>query len=211
MGQAQTHVSSGDLGKRITWVQNDPITFLNARDASDAPFDLIVFANSLWYFSNPTQIGDTLALAGKHAKRVAIAEYSLHASPSVHPYAIPHIYAVFTQAALEVRKPLSKSNIRTVVGPKAITALATGAGLKLVLEDSFTPNSDVDDARWETGHVASDGFVVEINSTLANDERERYLALSLREAMLAAIADLPEGRKSIRMMDVWCAVFEKSE
>lgn len=211
LGQAQNHISEGSLGSRITWVQNDPISFLSSRPASEPPFDLIVFANSLWYFSSPSQIGDTLELAGKHSKRIAIAEYSLHASPSIHPTAIPHIYAAFTQAALEVRKPNSTSNIRTVVGPKAITALAEGVKLKLQKETTFTPAADVDDARWETGMVASASFLEEINTTLTENARERELALALREAMLAAIADLPEGRKSIRMMDVWCAIFERRE
>lgn len=147
-------------------------------------------------------------MAGKHAKRIAIAEYSLHASPSIHPNAIPHVYAAFTQAALEVRKTNSTSNIRTVIGPKGITSLAEAGGLKIVQETAFTPAAEVDDAIWETGEVASAGFLEQIETTLRENDRERQLVLALRDAMLAAIADIPEGRKAVRMMDVWCATFE---
>lgn len=191
-------------------MQNDPISFLESRAASEPAFDLIAFANSLWYFSSPSRIQSTLATAAKYAARVAIAEYTLHASPSLGPAAIPHVYAAFAQAALEMHKPTSVSNIRTVVDPKAITALATEANLKMVQEDSFIPAADVDDAHWETGIVRSAGFLEEVKTTLAENGRERALVLALREAMLASINDIPEGRKGIRMMDVWCAVFESA-
>lgn len=211
LGQAQSHISKGSFGPRITWVQNDPVSFLSSRDACESPYDVIVFANSLWYFSSPSQISSTLALAGQHAKRIAVAEYSLHAAPSAHINATPHVYAALAQAALEVRKPKSVSNIRTIVTPKRIISLAAEGKLILVRESMFTPAPDVDDARWETGFVASEEFRKEIDTTLADNARERELALALRETMLAAIADLPEGRKGLQMMDVWCGVFEKYE
>jgi hypothetical protein len=191
-------------------VQNDPISFLESRAASQPAFDLIVFANSLWYFSSPAQIQSTLATAAKHTNRVAIAEFSLHASPSLGPAAIPHVYAAFAQAALEVHKHTSISNIRTVVGPKAITALAAEVNLKIVQENTFTPAADVDDARWETGFVGSASFLSEVKTTLVENDRERAVALALREAMLASINDIPGGQRGVRVMDVWCAVFESA-
>lgn len=210
IGQAQSHISKGELGSRITWVQNNPISFLESRRASDPDFDLIVFAHSLWYFSSPEQIRSTLNAAARHATRIAIAEYSLHASPSVGPNAVPHVYAAFAQAALEVHKPKSISNIRTVVGPKAITAFAANAKLKIVQQATFTPAADVDDARWETGFVKGAGFLKEVRTILAKNDRERELALALRDAMLASISDIPEGSRGVRTMDVWCAVFENA-
>ncbi|KAF8316605.1 putative SAM-dependent methyltransferase [Clavulina sp. PMI_390] len=216
LGQAQGEISAGPLGSRITWIQEDPIKFLSSLSTSGSPaFDLIVFANSLWYFSSPAQIQSTLTAAAKHSKHIAIAEYSLHASPSLQPAgaALPHMYAAYAQGALEVYKPTSESNIRTVISPRAITSLAEQDGLlKLVKEELMTPAPEVDDARWETSRVASKAFVEEINETLKGDEhqRERNLVLSLRDSMLSAMADLPGGKKDIRMMDVWCATFQSS-
>lgn len=135
------------------------------------------------------------------------------------------MYAVFAQAALEVRKTAehSLSNIRTLVSPRAIKSLAeTGKPsssskaesavvpkLKLVSEGTFTPDPVVQDAMWEMGHVRSEGFLAEIEEVI-KDEREKELVMSLRDAVIAARDDLetPEGRTKPRMMDVWVGVFE---
>ena len=59
------------------------------------------------------------------------------------------MYAAFAQAALEVHKPTSTSisNIRTIIGPLAITALAAKENLTVVREAEFTPEKYVGDGR----------------------------------------------------------------
>jgi len=174
-------------------VQDNPISFLESRPTSEPAFDLVVFAHSLWYFSSPSQIQSTLAAAAKHASQIAVAEYNLHASSSIGPAAVPHLHAAFAQAALKVHKPTSISNIRTIIGPQAITALAAGANLTVVREDTFTPAADVDDARWEARIVVSSRFLEEVKTVLVEYDRERGLVLALRESMLASIKNVPEG------------------
>jgi len=200
------NTSEGKFGPCITWVQDDPISFLESQPTSEPAFDLVIFAHSLWYFSSPSQIQSTLAAAAKHTSRIVVAEYNLHASGRS---AVPHVYATFARAALEVHKPTSISNVRTVIGPWAITTLAAKANLRVVRESIFTPEEYVKDARLEAEIVSSRRFEEEVETVLVEHERERGLVLALRECMITSIdRDVPGGGRGIRTMDVWCAVLE---
>lgn len=196
LGQARAHLSSGRLGSRISWVQAEPLQFIASTEET---YDVAVLVHCLWYFSSPGLIAETLRALSKKATRIYIAEWSLTASS---PAAVPHVLAALTQASLECRKPTSKSNVRTVVSPNSIQAMAVSVGLELLHEISFAPR-DMLDGKWEVGAVREPAFVDEID-THVKDEREKAVVLALRDSMLASLEKVPDG---VQSMDVWCAVF----
>ena len=146
LGQAQAHLSQSTLGKQITWIQQSPLEYLSllARSRSTSTtstsasksFDAAVLAHCLWYFSSPSTILSTFHSIKTHSKRLLVAEWSLTAT---HSSAQPHVLAALTQAALESHKPYSDSNIRTVLGPKRLTELASACGWELQSEILLQP------------------------------------------------------------------------
>lgn len=120
------------------------------------------------------------------------------------------MYAAFAQAALEVHKPTSTSisNIRTIIGPLAITALAAKENLTVVREAEFTPEKYVDGGS-AAEIVWGSKFLEEVETVLVEHDRGRGLVLALRESMSRSIyADVPGAQAGIRTMDVWCALLE---
>ncbi|KDQ07406.1 hypothetical protein BOTBODRAFT_38816 [Botryobasidium botryosum FD-172 SS1] len=208
LGQAQAHLSSGPLGPRITWVQTDPISFARAaEEAAEPKYDVAVMALSLWYFSSPAQVRETLrALAGR-ARRVCIAEYALSATD---PAAVPHVLAALTQSALEAHKPTSTTNVRTVLSPVRIKALAAEVGLELVKEEIVVPVRGMFDGLWETNEVKKKSFEEEIVQTIA-DEKQRSVALALRDAMEASLKQIKDKDLKILTMDIWVGSFTAPE
>lgn len=204
LGQAQTFLREGPFGARITFIQADAIEFISSKHPSpaDPPYDFAILAQSSWYFSSPAQLQATLRALGSVARRVCIAEYALTAS---QPSAFPHVLAALTQAALECRKPVSESNIRTVLSPAGIRALASGAGLKLEEETTITPPAKMYDGRWEVSAVRNEAFVRTVQSEV-KDERERAVVLAMRDAVLASVSGLLKDVK-VSTMDVWVATF----
>lgn len=205
LGQAQDHLSSGPLGPRITWVQADPIEFLNSELASDDPkpkYDVAILAHSLWYFDSSVQVLDTLRAAAARAHRVCIAEYALSAS---EPAAVPHVFAALAQAALGAFNPYSTANIRTILSPTRIKELAAMVNLQHQKESLIVPHSNYWDGRWETNMVKDKAFETEINDLIA-DEKQSSAVRALRDATIASLGNLGEGVK-IRTMDVWIASF----
>ncbi|KIP07881.1 hypothetical protein PHLGIDRAFT_29844 [Phlebiopsis gigantea 11061_1 CR5-6] len=198
LGQAQSHLSSGRLGSRITWKQASPLTFL---EESTETYDVAVLAHCLWYFSSPEVIAQTLRLLAARAKKVCIAEWSLSTST---PGAQAHLLAVLTQASLECRKTETTSNVRTVVAPVRIKELAASAGLVLDHEGLVTPGEGVRDGGWEAGTVVSKAFEAEVQESV-KDERERSVVLALRDATVTSVAKLG-GAKNVMPMDVWAGV-----
>ncbi|KAF4622067.1 hypothetical protein D9613_009101 [Agrocybe pediades] len=203
--QAQQHITSGALGKRINWIAGDPLDVLSKDSSPATTYDIGILAHCLWYFSNPSVIRQTFERLGSTCKRVYVAEWALSASK---PTGLPHVFAALTQASLECRKPQSDSNVRTVSSPAAIRKLAEEAGLKMVKESTFTPNNGLLDGKWEVSAVASAGFVKEVEDNV-KDERERSVVFALRDSVLRSL-EAVGGRDSLTSMDVWCAVFERA-
>jgi hypothetical protein len=135
---------------------------------------------------------------------VCVAEWALCASV---PAAAPHVLAVLAQAAFECRNPASTSNVRTLLGPAPLTALATEAGLRLANEQTVVPPETMYDGRWEVAVVRDVAFVKKAEEVVEN-ERERAVVLALRDATLAAVAHL--GEQKVASMDVWVADFESA-
>ncbi|PPQ93055.1 hypothetical protein CVT25_011931 [Psilocybe cyanescens] len=205
VGEAHEHLSTTDLGPRINWIQADPLQVLPSTSTSPK-YDIAILAHCLWYFSSVSVIHETFRRLDTHCKQIYVAEWALSSS---HPAAEPHVLSALTQASLECRKPESQSNVRTVVSPAAIKKLAEEAGLKFVREGYISPKEGLLDGRWEVGSVASAGFVKEVED-IVKDERERSVIFALRDSMLRSLECVEGGRKGVRSMDVWCAVFEKA-
>lgn len=207
LGQAQNHISKGPLGGTIDWVQRLPLDYLSSLPSSSTPdskaFDATVLAHSLWYFSSHTLILDTFRALKQHSKRLLLAEWSLVAT---HPSAQPHVLAALAQAALECRKPQSRSNIRTVLGPKRLTELALAAGWQLESETRVQPTKGLSDGMWEISRCLSSSFEKEIEEYVG-DGRDRDVVFALRDACAASLEFVDGGRKGVKSMDVWVASF----
>ncbi|KAJ6540787.1 putative SAM-dependent methyltransferase [Mycena vulgaris] len=205
LGEAQATISAGALGARIAWVQAEPLAFLSTNP--EARWDAVVLAHSLWYFASPALIRETLQALAKHTQCVCIAEWSLDASAGGGG-AGTHVLAVLAQGALECRKPASESNVRTVVSPLRIKALAAEAGLVLREEARVVPGPGVYDGRWETEHALRDQFTEEVEKYV-KDEREKGVVWAMQDTVRASF-ESGGGRKGVRTMEGWVAVFESN-
>ncbi|KAJ7289348.1 putative SAM-dependent methyltransferase [Mycena rebaudengoi] len=203
LGEAHDVISAGPLGPRITWVQAEPLEFLEANP--EKTYDVAVLAHSLWYFASPVLILETLRVLAARARVVCIAEWSLSCAEGSN--ATPHVLAVLAQGVMECRKPASESNVRTVVSPARIKALAAEAGLVMQGEDTVTPGKGVLDGRWETQHALRPLFAEEVEE-FVKDEREKGVVYAMKDAVEAAVARVG-GVKEVRTMDGWVATFSK--
>ncbi|CAK5268752.1 unnamed protein product [Mycena citricolor] len=204
LGEAHDVITAGPLGSRITWIQDEPLAYLSSHP--DSQYDVVVLAHSLWYFASPSLIAETLRVLKKHARHICIAEWSL--SYGKGSSGETHVLAVLAQAALECRKPTSTSNVRTVVSPARIKALAAQAGLTLASEHLVAPGQGVHDGRWETQHVLSSGFLKEVEQFVL-DEREKDMVIAFKDSVAASV-DRIGGTKQVQSMDGWTATFESS-
>ncbi|KAJ5204566.1 uncharacterized protein N7498_005445 [Penicillium cinerascens] len=207
LGQAQSHISQGPLGSRITWVQQPPLDYLSSlpspSSSESKAFDATVLAHCLWYFASPELILSTFRALKQHSKRLLLAEWSLVAT---HPSAQPHVLAALTHVALECRKPNSDSNIRTVMGSKRLTELALAAGWQLESEAHVPGGEGLLDGQWEVSACLSSSFEQEVEEQVS-DERERAVILASRDACEASLECIQGGRKGVKAMDVWVASF----
>lgn len=204
LGEAQSHISQGPLGRQITWVQQSPQDYLSSLSGIDIrAFDATVLAHCLWYFSSPALILDSFRAIKKHSKRLLLAEWSLVATK---PSAQPHVLAALAQAALECRKSQSISNVRTVLSPKKLTELALVAGWQLESEARMEAGEGLLDGQWEVSACLSPSFEQQVEDYVG-DERERGVVLALRDACEASLEVVPGGKDGVRGMDVWVASF----
>ncbi|KAF4124340.1 SAM-dependent methyltransferase [Geosmithia morbida] len=214
LGQAQSHISQGPLGGRITWVQQSPLDYLQSpslpppADGGTQAFDAAVLAHSLWYFASPSLVLSTLKALKRHSKRLLLAEWSLAAS---HPSAQPHVLAALAQGSLQCRRgdgDGGDSNVRTVLGPKRIIELALEAGWQLNSETRVQGGEGLLDGQWEVSACLSSSFQRDVEDCLGTgDEREREVVVALRDACRASLEGVPGGRKGVRSMDVWVSDF----
>lgn len=201
LGQAQAHLKATPLGSRITFIQADPLDYI--RDTS-TEFTTAVLAHCIWYFSSPSVLSDILKALSTRVQRVCLAEYNLTASD---PRSVPHLLSALTQASLECRKPVSKSNIRTVLSPGAIQASAISVGLTLQkTPEVFTPHEGMLDGFWEVSAIASEGFLAEIHDNV-KDEREKSVVLAMRDSALSSRDVVKAKGESVKTMDVCAFVF----
>lgn len=205
LGQAQAHLSAGPLGPRITWKQVDPLLFLQSSPSpspTETQYDVAILAICIWYFASPGVLAQILEALSTRAKRVCIAEWSLTASTLS---AYPHVLAALAQAAVECHNPTSVSNVRTILSPSAIVSSASAAGWTLKNERMFQPAKGTLDGMWEVGAVVDEGYLKEAQR-LIQDEKERSVAIALRDAVVASL-EAVGGTKGVDSMSVWCGEF----
>lgn len=203
LGQAQSHILQGPLGKHISWIQQSPLDYLSTLSHNSMIFDVAVLAHCLWYFPSPSVILSTFRALKQHSRRLLLAEWSLLAS---HPSAQPHVLAALAQAALECRKSTSESNIRTVLSPKRLTELARAAGWRLASETRLQPGDGVLHGQWEVNACLSRTFDKQVEKQVI-DGRERGVVFALRDACEASLEAVEYGRSGVRSMDIWAASF----
>ncbi|KAJ5358662.1 uncharacterized protein N7496_011075 [Penicillium cataractarum] len=179
LGQAQSHISQGPLGSRITWVQRPPWT-----------------ASPLFPPPLPAKIRPS-------TQQCSPTAYGI--SPPLSSSFPPSVPSSST-AALECRKPNSDSNVRTVLGPKRLTELALAAGWQLESETRVPGGEGLLDGQWEVSTCLSSSFEQEVEEQVS-DERERAVILALRDACESSLEGIQGGRKGVKAMDVWVASF----
>lgn len=203
IGQAQKHLSASRLGSRITFFQQDPIDFLSSKP-EEPLYDVAVLVHCIWYFSSPSVLSDIFKALAKRAKHICIAEYALAAGNIEQ---LPHVLAVLAQASFEVHKPISESNVRTVLSMRQVQSLAEGAGLSQspdfkVLE----PEMGLLDGKWEVMAVLGDEFEGEVKKVIPG-LREQTAVLAQREAVRQAVIRISDVGK-VQTMDIYCLSFK---
>ncbi|KAH9917285.1 S-adenosyl-L-methionine-dependent methyltransferase [Amylocystis lapponica] len=203
LGEAQGHLRASPLGNRMKFIKADPLDYL-AR--TTRTFTTAVFSHCIYYFSSPAVFAAILERLVPRVARICVAEWALCAS---HPRAMPHVLAALTSAALQCHKPVSESNIRTVLSPAAMRAAAASVGLAVAKEETIIPAEGMADGRWETRIVLSHAFAHEIDEYVKED-RERAAVHALRDSVKAAVATVRARGKRVRAMDVWIATFTRA-
>ncbi|KAF2803812.1 SAM-dependent methyltransferase [Mytilinidion resinicola] len=210
LGEAQSHLSKGVYGDRITWVQAEVVEWPEALEGlkkggkgeeEGFVFDAVVLAHSIWYMAGRDVLGKIFeGLRGKTG-RVCVAEWSLQASV---PSQFPHVFAALTRAALEAQRTGSEENIQSPLAPVAIKEVAEASGWRVGSESVITPGEGMMDGEWELGTVRAEGFFGDVERDVG-DGRVREVVLSLRTAMMGALR--AAGKEGVRSMDVWVADF----
>ncbi|KAJ9094711.1 hypothetical protein QFC21_005868 [Naganishia friedmannii] len=195
-------------------------------------YQIATLIHSIYYFPSPSALLQTLTDLHAHTppiKTLLIAEHGLHAS-RVDQQA--HLLAVLAQAGLESLRAEGEStaNIRTVLAPEGMRAVAAQAGWRVVREKMVTPDLELQDGRWEVGTVVSRGWLDEVDSVLDHAQaglekgagREKAWIRATRDSVKAAMEGVAAAKREnegqawtgkplslVRNMDVWCAVFER--
>ncbi|KAM0496767.1 hypothetical protein ACHAP8_007352 [Fusarium lateritium] len=195
LGQAQEHITKGELGSRITFWQRKLEDFL--QETGDKKWDCAVLVHCIWYLDSEETLGQMLqALKGRVGK-LCIAEYSMKASETA---AVPHVLAAIAQATLAAHHPESEANIRCLLTPPDIKRIAEQVGWKVEEETTITPNEKLQDGMWEVGGVKSREFLDDVDKYV-KDPKVVTVIRSQREAVLRA----DEQLRKARTMDVWVA------
>ncbi|CAE6429392.1 unnamed protein product [Rhizoctonia solani] len=208
LGQAQSHLLKSKLGQRMSFVQANPIEFLNSLE-NQRTFDTAVLAHCIYYMSSPTILLNTFRALfnAPNIRKVCIAEYALSSS---HLDGYPHVLAVLAQAMIEVHKDADKSesNVRTVLGPDGIAKLAREAGWVVAREGEISPEPGLEDGRWEVSALLE--YKDADLDSLVPDERERGAISGIRDSVSRSVDKLG-GAKKVRTMDVWWVVLTRPE
>jgi len=167
-------------------------------------YDVAVLAHCIWYFNSPSVLVTTLQVLAKRAKRICLAEWALETQ---NTSAIPHLLAVLSIAAVECHNSNSAANVRSILSPKGIKAIAEEVGLQMLSESTFTPPQGefgMRDGMWEVQYALSDGFKKKNVDRFVENEREKAIVQALLDA---TAAHTPAVKKDITTMDVWTGIF----
>lgn len=191
------------LGSRITFVQQDPVDFLSGSGPDEPIFDVAVLTHCIWYFSSPSVLSNIFKALARRAKFIYVAEYALSAGTMEQ---LPHILAALARASLEAFRPISESNVRTVLSMRQVQSLAEGAGLYPLPEPKiFKPVTELLDGKWEVGAVLDQDFEEEVKAAVPG-LREQAAIFAQREAVTLAVGRIG-GLGEVQTMDVFCQCF----
>lgn len=216
LAEAQEHLSGSEIGSRITWHRGKPweavALGLGGKDDPRREWDIIVLAHCVWYFKGRDELSSILRdLKSKLTKggKICIAEYALHATEKA---AWPHVLAALAQGTLQaLRVQASEENIQAPLSPQQIKLIANEHAWKLDHEARLVPGDGLLDGTWETGSVASEDFLREVEQFVANENWRSDLMLKAMRASVLAAVEAIGGVKKTRTMDVWTGVFSANE
>lgn len=185
----------------MTFVQQDPLAFLAQTTET---YTSAVLSLCIWYISSPEYLGQLFHALASRVSRICIAEYALTASD---PRSTPHVLAALAQAALECHKPVSSSNIRTILSHPAIRDAAVEGGFVLNREHIMTPVEGMLDGSWEVGAVMAGEWLDAVHANV-KDQREKAVVIAMRDAVKANLDILKIKEQRVRTMDIWASVFD---
>lgn len=123
---------------------------------------------------------------------------------------LPHVLAALAQASLEAFKPVSGSNVRTVLSMRQVQSLAEETGLSpLPHFKIFKPVLELSDGKWEVATVLDQEFEKEVRVSVSGP-RQQAAIFAQREAVVQAVGNIG-GLKEVQTMDVFCQCFRGVE
>jgi len=230
LAQGQGLVCASAAGKGVVEFRRaDAETF--AVEYIGERFDAVVLAKSAWYFESREVLLRTLRAAASLGRRVCIAEYALSTTEAAgRPHVMASmaqgaLYAAWVQAGGVPEEFLGGSNVRLLLGPVGLVAVAREAGLKLVSQEVEKSSQDEDllDGQWDAANMVAKFASLEGDELWEGKGSAQIgldLARTMRDTTLQEILrrgqDGPEkeekkklqlGMQSLRTMDVWVAEF----
>ena len=151
LGESAGYLLQSKLGKQIRIDFNIDILSPEV-EFQENFFDYIVFSHCSWYTKSTEELLQILKKAKSWGKQLCFAEWSTTIR-SIEQY--PHLLAILIQAQYEAFKEESVSNVRTLLTPKDIRALAEEAGWNV--QDEITIDSpELQDGKWEVDMLLYD-------------------------------------------------------
>lgn len=207
--EAQAHLAKCPLGDRITFINDDPTSYLAGLPETTTPtFDYIVFGHCIWFFPSPETFPEMLAKARPHARSVLVAEYSYRTSL---PAAFPHVLAAQYNAVIEALFPeRGIYNVRCALTPLQISSAIEQAGwAPAVTQEYVTPSAVLRDAWREVMMVTRSGmFRQHLDQAAGVSASTKTVLVAMRDAVQAGVDNLGGGVDGVRNMDAWVARFD---
>ncbi|MFS0673443.1 class I SAM-dependent methyltransferase [Ornithinibacillus sp. 179-J 7C1 HS] len=151
LGESAEYLMNSALGKQIKIEFNVDVLSPDVHFL-ELEFDYIVFSHCSWYTKSTDELLQILKKVKSWGKQLCFAEWSTTIS-SIEQY--PHLLAILIQAQYESFKEESVSNVRTLLTPKDIRALAEEAGWNV--QDEITIDSpELQDGKWEVDMLLYD-------------------------------------------------------
>lgn len=151
LGKSAEYLMNSTLGKQIKIEFNVDVLSPDVHFAEHG-FDYIVFSHCSWYTKSTEELLQILKKVKSWGKQLCFAEWSTTIR-SIEQY--PHLLAILIQAQYEAFKEESVSNVRTLLTPKDIRALAEEAGWNV--QDEITIDSpELQDGKWEVDMLLYD-------------------------------------------------------
>lgn len=151
LGESADYLIQSKLGKQIRIDFNIDILSPEV-EFQENSFDYIVFSHCSWYTKSASELLMIMEKVRKWGKQLCFAEWSTNIN-AIEQY--PHLLSILIQAQYEAFKHNSESNVRTLITPHDIRAIAEQAGWQII-KDSIIDSPDLQDGKWEVDKVRTD-------------------------------------------------------